>query len=159
MTTAIEARMRLFGLSEVEARLPEASTVIGRMRLCDDLSFDQYFAALRYIEARNAYHRAIGTVPDTGREPAPLTPGAATHEDFCRVAGRRWNAVRAAIRQVCQDQRSPGPASALDHFLIRDCHVPELVGDLRIALNALHRHFGAASALRDGALKNGRLTP
>lgn len=140
-SVVVAARMRMFGLSEARASTQEGGPVIGRMLLREELDDDQAEAAARYLEIRNAYHRAIGAVSDTGRAPPPEEEGEGTYEDFCYRARKRWSAAEGVIRDVMQEQRSPAPASALEHFIVRDMYVPELVGPLREALNALHRHF------------------
>lgn len=139
MQTGIDARMRLFGLSEADARQPDAGSVIGRMKLRGDISDDQHRAALAYLAARNAYHSAIGTKSDTGGHPPPETASAGSYDDFCAASISRWDRMRAVVTNLCQDIRSPAPASALDNFVVRDVHVHELAGDLRLALNAIHR--------------------
>jgi len=140
-SVAIAARMRVFGLTEAQAKAQEGGTVIGRMRHSRELTADQVEAAFSYLEARNAYHRAIGAVSDTGRAPLPETKGEGTYEEFCEGAIKRWNAITEALSCVMVELRSPSPVSALDNFVVRDVYVAHLVGDLRVALNALDRHF------------------
>jgi len=147
-SVAIEARMRLFGLTAEQAKQQEGGTVIGRMRQARELSADQAEAASTYLSARNAYHRAIGAVSDTGRIPLPEAEGCGTYEEFCQMARTRWDAITEVLQSVMIEIRSPAPVSALDHFAVRDVYVAELVGDLRVALNALHRHFSATTRLR-----------
>jgi hypothetical protein len=49
--------------------------------------------------------------------------------------------MQEALRTLMAETRSPAPVSALDVFITKDAYAPHLVGDLRLALNALHRHF------------------
>lgn len=140
MATAVEARMRVFGLSEADARRQEGGTVIGRMYQAGKLTIDQLRAAERYREVRNAYHRAIGAPSDTGGRPDASEHGG-EYEQFCAKARSDWSSMMAALQVACQEVRSPAPISALDQFVVRDLHVIHLVGDLRVALNCLHRHF------------------
>lgn len=145
MKTAVEARMRVFGISEADARRQEGGTVIGRMYQDKAISIDQMRAAERYREVRNAYHRAIGAPPDTGRQPGG--EGGGDYAAFCTGARRDWSALMAALQGLCQDMRSPNPIAALDNFVVKDAHVHTLVGDLRLALNCLHRHFSTGQRI------------
>lgn len=139
MATAVEARMRVFGISEADARRQEGGTVIGRMYQAGKLTIDQMRAAERYGEVRNAYHRAIGAPSDTGKQEGGA--GGSDYAAFCAGARRDWSAMMAALQAICQELRSPAPLSALDQFVVKDMHVSHMVGDLRVALNGLHRHF------------------
>lgn len=150
-SVAIAARMRLFGLTAEQARRQEGGTVIGRMRQMRELSADQAEAASTYLSARNAYHRAIGVASDTGHIPFPEAEGVGTYEEFCIQARARWAGIESTLQAVMVEMRSPAPASALDQFVVRDVYVAHLVGDLRVALNALHRHFSSAQKVRRAA--------
>lgn len=143
MNTAVSARVRLFRLTEAEAKTQEGGTVIGRMLIGKEISIDQARAAERYAEVRNAFQRAIGAVPDAGRPPPPpmFETGAGDFESFCNRAKESHAAMQSCLRTLMTELRSPNPVSALDVFVTKDVHVPHLTGDLRIALNALHRHF------------------
>ena len=143
MDTAVKARMRLFGITYEEGKSQEGGTVIGRMLIAKEITVDQYRAAERYAEAKNAFQRAIGAVPDAGRPPPPpmFETGASDFESFCKRARESYASMQEAMRNVMIEHRSPNAVSALDVFITKDVHVPHLVGDLRIALNALHRHF------------------
>jgi hypothetical protein len=137
---AILARTRLFGVTENQAADAMAGTVIGRMVLQKALSRDQFYAAQKYIEVRHAYLRAIGAKPDF-REPLPDTEGDGDYESFCRRARSIFASMQEVITELCIEQRSPAPASALDIFITRDTYLPHLEGDLRLALNRLARYF------------------
>jgi hypothetical protein len=151
METGVAARMRLFGLSEAKASQQEAGSVVGRMLIGKQLNQDQYDASRTYLEARNAYHRSQSVKPDTGVPPAPPAweTGRGDFEGFCEGAKARWHGIKQAVQQACLETRSQGPAVALDTIVVHDQHVPHLVGDLRIALNALHRINGVGE--RSGA--------
>jgi hypothetical protein len=141
MRPAVEARMRVFGISEADARRQEGGTVLGRMYQAKAITLDQCRAGERYAEVRNAYHRAIGAQPDGGHPPAEGN-GDGDYATFCANARKTHEAMMSALQSLCQEQRSPAPISALDVFIVRDIHHSLMVGDLRLALNCLHRHFG-----------------
>lgn len=145
METAISARQRLFGLSEADAKEGAAGSVVGRLLLNKVIRRDQYDAAKRYLEVRNAYQRAIGAVPDFTQ---PRDPFAASDDPerawkaFCGHAIRAHGAMMAVVREVMVSERSPDAAAALDVLLCRDVHEPHLLGGFRVVTNALGKHFG-----------------
>ena len=140
METALEARQRIFGLSETQARDPLAGSTIGRMVLHGELSRDQGQMAVKYSEVINAYQRAI-CAPTGINEPRPDTSGGGDYEAFCERAKSRYDGMMMALRDLSMEQRSAVVFKALDQFITQDNHIPMLVGDLRIGLNRLHRHF------------------
>ena len=145
MSTVIEARQRLFGLSEKDAKEGTAGSVVGRLVHARVLRRDQYDAAKRYLEVRNSYQRAIGAPPDF-TEPRDALPSSIDPEkawrSFCGHARRAHDAMMGVLRDLMASERSPAPLSALDVIVVRDIHEANLIGPLRLALNALGRHFG-----------------
>jgi len=145
MEPAVTARRRLYGLDETQAKQPEAGYTIGRLVLNRVLRKDQGEAAKRYLEVRNAYQRAIGAVPDFTQPREGFNPSddpETAWERFCTAARRSQAAMSECLLALMQSERSPAPVAALDAFLVKDVHVAELLGALRLALNALGRHFG-----------------
>lgn len=140
--SAREARQRLFGVREEYAHLPEAMTVLGRLKLVEVISPEQYDAARRYQETRVRYQRAIGATPDYD-EPAPdvWDRTGADPVEWAANARERHAEMMAVLADLCQEIRSPAPKAALDVIVHRDIEMPELNGALRLALNALDRHF------------------
>jgi hypothetical protein len=137
---ALEARKRIFGLSERQARDPLASTVVGRLCLTGGITMAQHDAALRWLQTRNAYQRALAAKTDY-TEPKPEVSGTGTYEDFCAAARKRHADMERALSDHMVEARSPGGKAALDVIVRRDIDMPELYGDLRLALNCLARHF------------------
>lgn len=140
--TAIEARKRVFGMTEAQAKDPDAGSVIGRMRMEGRLSRDQLDAAQRFIEVTNGWQRSIDSKPHHNQPRAEVTPdGEQTHEDWCQDKRKAFADMQAALEEVCQETRSQLPRKALDMIVLRDIEVPHFDGELRTALNRLHRHF------------------
>lgn len=139
---AVQARVRMFGLTEKAASDARAGTVIGRMVIQHTLSQAQYDAAQKYIEIRHAYLRAIGAKQDF-REPLPETEGDGDYESFCRRARAIFSAMHEVITELCVELRSPAPSAALDVFVVRDTYLAHLEGDLRLALNRLAKYFAS----------------
>lgn len=147
-SVAIEARMRHTGLPEAVVSLnhagrPNAGTVHGIMCLRGDLSREQWDAAEWWIGKRAAWLRAIEAPnQETGDAPGgEFDPDK--HAEFCRIAKASWAAICDCVQQASTEARSP-VAAALDMFLVRQHHLEHMVGDLRLALNAIHRRFLAA---------------
>jgi hypothetical protein len=148
---AIALRMRVFGLTEKEARDQKAATYVGRLCLAglrnstDGISPAQYDAAVAYMEARQNFKRAVKS-PDalaTGNGGASCVDGP-EYDEWCQRAVRKWEAIQAAIQteQGFHENRGANMWAALDHLLARDQQLPHMIGDLRLALNAVGHHLG-----------------
>jgi hypothetical protein len=147
----IALRMRVFGLTEKEARDQKAATYIGRLCLAghrnstDGISRDQYDAAQAYLEAHQNFKRAVKS-PDalaSGNGGASGLEGA-DYENWCKRAVTKWEGIEAAIRteQGFHENRGANMFAAVYHLLDRDEQLPHMVGDLRLALNAVGHHLG-----------------
>jgi len=155
-SVVVAARMRHFGLSEDAAALnvagrPNAGSLHGRMALAGDkaggITREQWDAAEWWIGKRAAWLRAIESPnQETGRTEGGGQFDPDRHAEFCRMAIASWHAVCDCIQTASTETRSP-LASALDVFLVRGHHLNHMVGDLRIALNAVHRRFLAGRKL------------
>jgi len=147
----ILTRMRLFGLSEKDARDQKASTFIGRLQLTKAISQVQYDAAQEYLSVREAFQRAVkspdalrssGGGGDQGESP--------TYADWCRKAIERYeNANKAVMLEQCLfPNRGRNLAAGLDYIVCRGEVHWHLVGDCRLALNALAHHFSGKKVKR-----------
>ena len=145
-SVAIAARMRHTGLPEEVVSLnvagrPNAGTLHGIMCLRGDISREQWDAAEWWIGKRGAWLRAIESPnQETGRTEGGGQFDPDRHAEFCRMAREIWSAVCDCIQTASTENRAP-LMSALDVFLVRGYHLQHMVGDLRIALNAVHRRF------------------
>lgn len=148
---AIALRMRVFGLTEKEARDQKAATFVGRLCLAgmrkstDGISEAQYDAAVAYLEARQNFKRAVKS-PDalaTGNGGASGVEGPG-YEEWCQRAVRKWEAIQASIQteQGFHENRGANMWAALDYLVLRDQQHPHMIGDLRLALNAVGHHLG-----------------
>jgi hypothetical protein len=139
--TVTEARQRVYGLSEGDARKEEAMTVLGRLSLTGEVSNEQLDAAKRWQEIRNRYRLAMGIAPDYA-EPGPETEGSGLMlDEWVHRVRAQYRLMCEELDQLCIELRSPAPKAALDVIVVRDVEMPELVGALRLALNSLARHF------------------
>jgi hypothetical protein len=154
---AIALRMRVFGLTEKEARDQKAATYVGRLCLAglrnntDGISPAQYDAAVAYLEARQNFKRAVKS-PDalaTGNGGASGVEGPG-YDEWCQRAVRKWEAIQTAIQteQGFHENRGANMYAAVNYLLERDEQMPHMIGDLRLALNAVGHHLGMISRER-----------
>ena len=145
---ALLARMRIFGLSASEALSKDAADNLGRLHLAwkrnkdEGISANQYDAAERYREILNdrrkaecspgAYYENAGTV------------GPFDDDDYRRWVLRAKQAhgdARKAIEEAQLETRNANLFAAVQFMLEEDQYFPHMIGDIRIACNALYRHF------------------
>lgn len=147
LSVGLDARARVHGVDPKHARDQMAGSAVGRLCLAGSLSRQQYDAAMTWLEERADYLRAVS--PAQGSEPRALDPNAAhgaSHYEDAAAAQRAVARYRAACRAV-QDKQNEVRLNAhlngaLDTIIVRDVLIHNLVGDLRIALNALAKHYG-----------------
>lgn len=142
VSVAIEARKRIFGMTEQQARQQDAATVIGRMHMEGRLSREQVDTATRVLEVRNAWQRAMGVARDFV-EPRPETAGSGqqTPDEWAKARKDDYAAMKAVIEEACYQYRTRLPEKAIELFVFRDIEAPFMDGELRTTLNMLHRHF------------------
>jgi len=147
----IATRMRVFGLSEKDARDQKAATYVGRLCLAgrrnstDGITDSQYEAAQAWREAYEGFQRAV-------KSPDALRTGVGggdqgESEDYarrCRSAISRFENMQAAVRaeQSFHENRGANMWAAIDYLVVRDQPFPHMIGDLRLALNAVGHHLG-----------------
>src|SRR5690606_4151868 len=95
----ILTRMRMFGLTEKDARDQKASTFVGRLCLMKIINASQYDAAVEYLRVYEAFQRAVKS-PDALRS---SNGGGDQGENpdyarWCRQAIARHEAVISAVR-------------------------------------------------------------
>lgn len=146
LAPALEARIRVHGVSVDKMRDPKLGSAVGRYCLQGELTSMQYEAAMLYLADCRAYSIAMLS---------PRQPGAidlnATHGGSVEVENviwtercmKRMQEARAAIQAKQNEVRLQANLwAAIDLILVRDHAMHHLVGDLRYALNALARHYG-----------------
>ena len=157
---AIALRMRVFGLTEKEARDQKAATYVGRLCLgglrnsTDGITEAQYDAAMAWRSAYEAFQRAV-------KSPDALRTGVGggdqgESEDYarrCKAAINRWKGIEDAVRleQGFHENRGANMWAALDYLVGRDQQLPHMIGDLRLALNAIGHHLGIIQRPRASA--------
>lgn len=149
IAVAIEARQRVFGLPLAVCRDQMAGSALGRLCLQGFITRVQYDAGMLYLADCDAHSRAIGT------------PGIVRAQDFNRIGGKdnfeneaktkaamaRYEAMVKAVRAKQTEIGNMGNLfGALDTVIRRDVMLEHLLGDLRLGLNALVRHYGVGGA-------------
>ncbi len=143
-------RMKMYGLSEKDARDQKAGTFIGRLNLMDKkalISNAQYDAASAFLVLYDDYKRAVRS-PDASTV-SGFSHGVSDDGDYARWCARAVAKYDAAIQAVRNEQnlhenRGANLYAALDYLVCRDEQHWHMVGDARLALNALVHHFGLA---------------
>lgn len=137
MSTVIEMRIRS-GIPQHLAR--SVGTMEAALYAAEELDRDQYEASLFYMTSRIKY---LSSIEDehSPREPrkrtlVPFDPEA--HERFCEGAAEVWNGIRSEIQQTQDMLRRSNLFGALDGLVSGGLQSYQL-GDLREALNAVHR--------------------
>lgn len=149
MHVAVMARVRVHGVPLERAKGQNAGSFVGRLRDEQQLSDAQLDAAQTYLVERAAYRRAISAPPDIDAVDLNRVKGRASAENGER--SQRDRARYEATLKAVQDAQNAlhGTATlfaALDFCLVRDMPLRHLVGDLRLALNALAKHYGLIGA-------------
>lgn len=137
MKVAVNARMRVFGLSEGDAKQQFAGSFVGRAHLDGLLSRDQLDAAHTYAQTIMNYRTAI-QAPERIRNGRGGDLDDQEYTNRCKAAVSRFNDMVSSLREV---DRMEGTNSlgVLEPAVLRDIDMHHMIGHLRIALNAIHR--------------------
>ena len=148
LSVGLEARARVFGIDPRHSRDQMAGSVVGRLTMQGDLSREQYDAAQSWLSTLRAYRQAISAPRGMGAVDLNAVRGDATDVESVGWYDRcceRMRAARAAIQQEQDALRLKANLwAAVDLMLDGDLMLPHLIGDLRLALNALAHHYGHA---------------
>ncbi len=150
--TAVEARQRVYSMSKEDAELPISTDPIGMLaRLGQQgggISKSQANAALQYEEDRREYLKAIEPPKDAGCMDLNKVTGRPLIDEHAQMERakktiRRYNKVTSVIQEAQNSLRGRvNLFGALDAIVMRKQAAHHLIGDLRVALNALVRHYG-----------------
>jgi len=142
------ARMRIFGMSASEALSELAGDNLGRLHMAwkrdkaEGISTSQYDAAERYREVYNdkrkaecsagAYYDNVGSIGASDPD---------EYEAWVKRAKQAYTDARKAIDEAQAETRNGNLYAAVQFMLENDQFFPHMLGDIRLACNALHRHF------------------
>jgi len=145
LEVGLSARVRVWGIDPKMSRSQMAGSVVGRLCLTGELSREQYDAAQSWLSDLRNWRQCIAA-PRIGAVDLNAIRGGGTEiesEVWYRRCCERMKEARAAIQQAQNAlQLRANLWAPLDLMVGEDRSVLHLVGDLRLALNALSHHYG-----------------
>lgn len=156
MNTALMARWRVHKVPMEKLRDQMAGSYIGRLCLSGEITHQQFDAAQAYLADRRDYHMAIDAPKQMGAVDLNAVHGrnhaeneAKSKQSVARFMGKDNDGktgVTGAIREAqSQLGNTANLWAALDLCVHNDLELRHMVGDLRLLLNALARHYGLDS--------------
>lgn len=145
MNTALMARLRVHKVPMDKLRDQMAGSYIGRLCLSGEITHQQFDAAQAYLADRRDYHMAIDAPKQMGAVDLNAVHGRNHHENVKRSqqSVAKFRAAEAAIREAQTVLGNMGNLyAAVSLCIINDEELRHLVGDVRLVLNALARHYG-----------------
>jgi hypothetical protein len=149
----LAARVRIWGVKPSDSRSQMAGSFVGRLCLSGEISRAQYDALLAYQDDCVAYRQAI----DSPRGSPSAVNLNATHgrsrspaddEQFVARATERYigsdkkgGVCRAIQDKQCEVGMTANLWAALSLCVMEDKDLPHMVGELRVAANALGKHY------------------
>ncbi|WP_375696076.1 hypothetical protein [Bartonella sp. AC67GZZY] len=137
---AIEMRAKRFGLTLQEAKNPLSGSYIGRLCLQGVITQEQYDAAQQYLQIRNDYLCAKG-LPNAIYDEMPSSSDDKARDKWVEFATEQFINTQEALKEAQCLYRQYNLHAALQSLVIEDQMLPHLVNSLRVALNALQKHF------------------
>lgn len=138
MEVAIAVRLRA-GIPRNVAR--SVGTVEGALFAKHAIDRDQYEAAVFYSVLRLQYLSAIDE-PHAPKEPRGPSQGGGeeAYERFCESAKQRWSDMRGQVSEAQQELGNTANLFGALDSLERGHLMDYQLGDLRFALNAVHKY-------------------
>lgn len=138
-SVVIEQRKK-WGVEEKDAEKPLAGTACGRLFLNGDLSADQLNAAEWYVEALNAYKKAIKSPGAIYSSTGTSIQDEEQEIEICRKAIKRMEKIANELnREIVLGNLEKDIAQVINGFLIDDKTLYKRIPDFRLALNVIHR--------------------
>jgi len=142
---ALDARKKLHGLGDKDAKDPRCASVIGILCMNREISQAQYEAAVQYEKICSDLHYALSSPKqlqaiDYNRGVLGASSGS-DNEKAKQDIIERYNNINSMLKHEQMTQRNNFLISALDHFILKDKDSRHALGDLRLALNALVRFY------------------
>jgi hypothetical protein len=123
-----------------KAGAQEFGTVIGRLNKSGEVSDEQFRALQRFGEQATRYRSVMG-VPDSLKKTAGGGVMRIPDDESEIEVRRKWADTTRAI-QDANTYHNGNLMAALQFTVIRDEFHEQLIGDCRLAANALVRHYG-----------------
>lgn len=139
------ARIRVWGVKPSDSRSQMAGCFVGRVCLRGELTVEQYDALIGYQRDSLDFRQAIGAPRDASAVDLNATHGSnGDYEplEFIAKAKERMVELRKAIGAAqAQVGMTANLWAALDLCVMRDVDLPHMIGDLRVAANALCKFY------------------
>lgn len=148
MNTALMARWRVHHVPLDKLRDQMAGSYVGRLCLTGELTHQQFDASQAYLADRRDYHMAIDAPKPMGAVDLNAVHGRNHHENVKRSqqSVAKFEAAQAAVRHAQTVLGNLGNLyAAIDLCVVKEIELHHMIGDLRLVLNALARHYGLDS--------------
>ncbi len=133
-------RVALFGGSMDNAGDQIRGTVIGRLWIAKELSDQQHGALQRYGELAERYFSSI-LAPNSLRSKGGGSAMRIPDDSFDIETRRKWDGSMKTVNEA-QKYHNGNLYAALQFIVIKDEFHEHMLGDARIAANALVRYYG-----------------
>jgi hypothetical protein len=135
-------RAALFGVKIEDAGMQISGTVIGRLLVSKEITELQHGALQRYGELAERYFSSIHA-PDSLRSKSGGSVMRIPDDEADIETRKKWNSIRKAIQEV-QNYHTGNLSAALQFIVVKDEFYEHMLGDARVAANALVRYYGLA---------------
>ena len=147
MEVVMQARQRIYGLTEEAAKRPESGSWIGRAYLSGDVTvsvsrnqLDAFTAFEQFMAAYRAVIKSPGRLR-SGRSGASFLAGSdAEYEAHCERVVSCYDDLKAKLQSI--DYMHRQKSLYLLDSVMRGYDVSRDIGALRLALNVVHRWAG-----------------
>lgn len=132
-------RAELYGIDAADAGLQQNGSVIGRLKTSKEITDIQHSALQRYFELAERYFSSIGA-PDSLRSKGGGSAMRIPDDEADEKLAEKWTTAMGFINEAQKYHRG-NLLAALQFMVIRDEFFQHMLGDLRIASNALVRYY------------------
>lgn len=133
-------RVEMYGGDMKGAGDQMRGTLIGRLRLSNEISDVQHSALQRYFELSERYFASIHA-PDSLRSKSGGSAMRIPDDEADVLTQKNWRDVMTVIGDA-QKYHNGNLLAALHFMVVRDEFHEHMLGDVRLAANALARHYG-----------------
>lgn len=132
-------RVELYGGEMDGAGDQIRGSVIGRLKISKEISEQQYGALQRYFELHERFFSSI-QAPDSLRNTGGGSAMRIPDDSIDINLKEKWKAIREVISDA-QKYHNGNILAALQFIVVKDEFHEHMIGDVRIAANALARHY------------------
>lgn len=132
-------RVALYGGTIEEAADQIRGSVIGRLRISKEISETQHDALQRYFEMNERYFASI-QAPDSLRSKGGGSAMSIPDDSADERLAERWGKAREYVVNANQGHNG-NLLAALQFIVVNDQFYEHMIGDVRLAANALARYY------------------